>query len=58
MKWCLMPDTEPIKHTTVSFGFNVEVTDSFCGYVRLLHLDITIRTMAFTHWTSICVPDS
>ena len=52
MKRCLMPDTESVKHTTVSFGFDVEVTDSFCGYVRLFHLD-TIRTVAFTHWTYI-----
>ncbi|GAA5476388.1 hypothetical protein Hhis01_03824 [Haloarcula hispanica] len=49
MKGCLMSNTESVKHTTVSFGFNVEVTDSFCGYVRLFHLDITIWTVAFTH---------
>jgi hypothetical protein len=47
----LIPDTESIEHTTVSFGFNIEVTDSFCGYIRLYHLDVTIRTLAFTHWT-------
>ena len=46
-----MSDTEPVKHTTISVGFNVEVTDAFCGYVRLLHLDITIWTVTFTHWT-------
>jgi hypothetical protein len=51
VKGCLMPDTESVKHTTVSFGFNVEVTDSFCGYVRPFHLNITLRTVAFTHWT-------
>jgi hypothetical protein len=48
-KECSMPDAESIEHATVSFGFDVEVTDSFCGYVRLLHLDATIRTLAFTH---------
>ena len=53
LKRCLMPDAKSVKHTTVSLGFNVEVTDSFCGYVRLLQLDITIRTVAFTHWTYI-----
>jgi hypothetical protein len=52
-QWCLMPDTEPVEHTTVSFGFDVEVTHTFCGYVRLLHLDVTVRTLAFTHWTYI-----
>lgn len=51
MKRCLMSDTEPVKDTTGSFGFNVEVTDAFCGYVRLHHFDITIRTVAFTHWS-------
>ena len=49
MKGCLMPDTEPIEHTTVSFGFDVEVTDSFCGYLRLLHPDVALRTLAFVH---------
>jgi hypothetical protein len=48
-KWCLIPDSESVEHTTVSFGLNVEITDSFCGYVRLLHLDVAIRTLAFTH---------
>jgi hypothetical protein len=49
MKWCLMPDTEPIKHTTVPLSFNIEVSHTFCGYGSLLHLDITIWTMALTH---------
>jgi hypothetical protein len=31
----------------------MEVPDSCCGYVRLLHLDITVRTVAFTHWIYI-----
>jgi len=49
MKRGLMPDTEAVKDTAVSFSFNIEVADSFGGYVRLLHLDITIRTIAFVH---------
>ncbi len=32
LKWCLMHDTDLMKHTTVSFGFNIEVTDSSCRY--------------------------
>ena len=53
LKRCLIPDAKSVKHTTVSLGFNVEVTDSFCGYVCLFHFDITIRTVAFTHWIYI-----
>ena len=53
LKRCLIPDTEPVKHTTASFGFDMEVPDSCCGYVRLLHLDITVRTVAFAHWIYI-----
>ena len=53
MKWCLMPDTDLMKHTIVSFGFNVEVTDSSCGYVRLVYLDISLWTTASSHWFSV-----
>ncbi len=53
MKWCLMPDTDLMKHTTVSFGFNIEVTDSSCRYVRLLYLDTTLRTMTSSYWFSV-----
>jgi len=49
----LVTDSEAIQYTTVSLSFNIEVSDSFGGYVRLLHMDITIRTMAFAHWSRI-----
>lgn len=49
----MMSDTKPVKHTAVSFGFNVEITNSFCGYVRFFHLDITLRTVVFTHCVQI-----
>lgn len=45
----LMPDTEAIKDTAVSFSLNIEVPDSVGGYVRLLHSDVTIRTIAFPY---------
>lgn len=48
-----MPDTETVKYTTVSLGFDIEVSDSFGGYGRLLHLNVTIRTIAFSHWFHI-----
>jgi hypothetical protein len=51
----LIPDTEAIKHTTVSISFNIEISDSFCGYVRLFHLEITVRTMALTHRLTLVV---
>jgi len=44
-----MPDTEPIKHTTASFSFNMEVSDPLSSYVRLLNLDIAFRTITFSH---------
>ena len=49
MKRSLIPDTKTIEHTTFSLGFDIEVSDCFCGYVRVLHLDITIRTTGFLH---------
>jgi hypothetical protein len=39
-----------VKYTTVSLSFNVEISDSFCGYGRSLHLDLAIWTTALTHW--------
>ena len=48
-----MPDAETVEDTTVSLSFNIEVSDSFGGYDRPLHLDVAIRTVAFTHWTYI-----
>lgn len=53
MKRRLVSNTESVKQTTISIGFNVEVANSLCGYARLLHLDITIWTMAFAHWTCV-----
>ena len=44
-----MPDAETVEDTTVSLSFNIEVSDPFGGYVRLLQLDITVLAMAFTH---------
>lgn len=49
----LVPDTEPLEHTAISCGFNVEVADSLYRYVRLLHLHITIWTTTFTGWAYI-----
>jgi len=53
MNRSLMPDTKAIKYTTVSLSFNIEVSDSLCGYVRFLQLDITTWTMAVTHLSHI-----
>ena len=39
----LVTDSEAIQYTTVSLSFNREGSDSFGGYVRLLHMDITNR---------------
>ena len=44
-----MPDTESVEHTTVSFNFDVEASDSLGGYVRPLHVDVAIRTTACSH---------
>ena len=45
----LVPNTEAIQYTTVSFSFNIEASDTLGGYVRLFHLNITIWTMPFAH---------
>lgn len=44
-----MANAKAVEHATVSLSFNIEVANSFCGYVRFLHLDITVRTVALTH---------
>jgi hypothetical protein len=49
VEWSLIPYAEAVEHTTFSISFNIEVTNGFCGYVRFLHLDLAIRTVALTH---------
>lgn len=49
MNRSLITDAETVKHTSFSFGFNVEVPDSFCGHVRLLHYDSAVRAVALAH---------
>ena len=49
----LMPDAETVEDTTVSLSFNIDVSDPFGGYVRLLHLGITIWTITIAHWSQI-----
>lgn len=51
MKRGLLSDTEAIEQATVSVSFNVEVSDTLCGYVCPFHFAITVRAMALTHRT-------
>lgn len=53
MEWGLIPDTETVKDTTVSLSFNIEISDPFGGYICLLHLFTTVRTITFAHWSHI-----
>jgi hypothetical protein len=50
----LIPDAEAVEDTAVSLSFDVQVTDALSGYVRLFHLDITIRTRSFAHGSVSC----
>jgi hypothetical protein len=58
MKWCLIPDAEPIQYTIFPVGFDVEVADSFGGYRRFPHLDTTVRTLPLIHWSRLSIDTS